>query len=167
MVLSVLVQVQLLRVEHIGLIFVQCWEKTSIHSLGHTGCHCTKAATCKGVTALRVRPTPTCSGRTPSAKLGAFLCIFVIFVCTSYSSFTFFYAYTLLYSDMNLNIQAKERVLCIFCITLIYDINLHFFGEWLATNLTLELEKPQTAHCPINWRNCGSSGPSPGLLQHR
>ena len=37
MVLSVSVQAQLRRGEHIGLIFVQCWEKTSLHSLGHRG----------------------------------------------------------------------------------------------------------------------------------
>ena len=30
---------------------------------------------------------------------------------------------------MNLkNIQAKERARCIFCVTLSYDKNLHFFG---------------------------------------
>ena len=49
---------------------------------------------------------------------------------------------------MNLNIQAKERVRCIFCVTHSYDINLHFLGESLATSLALELQKPQTAQCP-------------------
>ena len=32
---SVSVQAQLQRGEHISLIFVQCWEKSSLHSLGH------------------------------------------------------------------------------------------------------------------------------------
>ena len=49
---------------------------------------------------------------------------------------------------MNLNIQAKEMVHCIFCVTHSYDINLHFLGESLATSLALELQKPQTAQCP-------------------
>ena len=35
MVLSVSVQAQLRRGEHIGLLFVQCWEKTALHSLCH------------------------------------------------------------------------------------------------------------------------------------
>ena len=35
MVLSVSVQAQLRRGENIGLIFVQYWEKTILHSLGH------------------------------------------------------------------------------------------------------------------------------------
>ena len=70
---------------------------------------------------------------------------------------------------MNLNIQAKERVRCIFCVTPwhSYDINLHFFGDSLATSLALELEKPQTSQCPINWRNRGIGGPSQGLLPQR
>ena len=45
--------------------------------------------------------------------------------------------------------------------------NLHFSGEWLATSLALELEKPQTAQCAINWRAHGSGGLSPGLLPPR
>ena len=31
---------QLRRGLHIRLIFVKCWEKTSLHSLSHRGCHC-------------------------------------------------------------------------------------------------------------------------------
>ena len=64
MVLSVSVQVQLdnsdvVNIDLIGnsdevnirvdLIFVQCWEKTSLHSLSlrHTGCHSRMAAACE------------------------------------------------------------------------------------------------------------------------
>ena len=38
--LSVSVLAQLRRGLHIRLIFVKCWEKTSLHSLSHRGCHC-------------------------------------------------------------------------------------------------------------------------------
>ena len=65
----------------------------------------------RGVTAIRVRPTPTCSGKAPSAKWG---CIF-LHICHICMHFIFkFYIFLCIYSDMNLNIQAKERVRCIF-----------------------------------------------------
>ena len=35
------------RGEHISLIFVQCWKKTSLHCLGHRGCHCRISAACE------------------------------------------------------------------------------------------------------------------------
>ena len=106
MVLSVLVQAQLRRAEHICLTFVQCWEKTSLHSLCHRGCHCRIAAAGEESQPSESDPRPLAAARHHQQSGGAYFCIFVIFICTSYSSFTFFYTY----SDMNLNIQAKERV---------------------------------------------------------
>ena len=60
-----------------------------------------------------------------------------------------------IYSEMNLNMQAKERVHCIF-FTHSCDQNLHLFGEWLATSLALELGTRKASDCPINWRASGS-----------
>ena len=112
--MSVLVQAQLRRGEHIGLIFVQCWEKTSLHSLGHRECHCRIAAGARrlrGVAAsqpARRRRPAACEASHPSesdtrplaaarhrgtiSKVGVH--IFVILICTSHSSFSFFYANT-------------------------------------------------------------------------
>ena len=143
-----LVQAQLLHGEHIVLIFVQCWVKTSLHSFGHRGCHCKMAATGKASQPSESNPRPRAAARHCGtiSKVepcgGAHCCIFVILVCSSFSIF-----WLCIYSDMILNIQAKERVCCIFCITHLFDKNLHFFGEFLATSLrvALELEKPQTA----------------------
>ena len=46
-------------------------------------------------------------------------------------------------------------VLCIFCVTNSYD-KICKICELLAKSLALELEKPQTAQCPINWRASNS-----------
>ena len=78
------------RGEHICPIFVQCWEKTS---LGHRGCHCRIAAAGGKSQPSESDPRPLAAARHHQQSWGAYFCIFVIFICTSFSSFTIFYAY--------------------------------------------------------------------------
>ena len=125
MVLSVSVHAQLRRDEHIGLIFVQCWEKTSLQSLGHRGCHCRMVWPAR----RRSHPSPTHvhlqrqSTEAPSEKwapVGVH-----IFAYLSYKYALHIQGFFLcIFSDMNLNIQAKERVLrvCIFCVLLAHIV---------------------------------------------
>ena len=49
--------------EHIRLIFIKYWEKTSLYSLSHRGCHCRTppARRCSHPSKTVLRHTPTCS----------------------------------------------------------------------------------------------------------
>ena len=63
--------------EHIGLIFVQCWEKTSLHSLGHKGCHCRIAAAGEESQPSESDPRPLAAARHHWQSGSAYFCIFV------------------------------------------------------------------------------------------
>ena len=76
------------------MIFVQCWDKTSLHSLGHRGCHCRIASAGEESQPSESDPRPLAAARHHQQSGGAYFCIFVIFVCASYSRYIFFYAYT-------------------------------------------------------------------------
>ena len=72
---GVSVQAQLLRGERIRLIFVRCWEKTSLHSLSHRGCHCrTPPARRRSLLSQTHAHLQQRGTVTPSAKWG---CIFL------------------------------------------------------------------------------------------
>ena len=103
MVLSVLVQAQLRRGEHIGLIFVQCWEKTSLHSLGHKGCHCRIAAAGEESQPSESDPRPLAAARQHQQVGVHIFAYFSYLYALHIQVYIFFFG---IYSDMNLNMQA-------------------------------------------------------------
>ena len=78
---------------NVGLILVQCWDKISLHSLSHRGCHCRMVAAGEVLQPSKSDPSTSKAQWHQQQSGGAYFCIFVIFMCTSYSSFWQKFAY--------------------------------------------------------------------------